>query len=162
MPLALVWIKATAILKSHGFFSSHFCGIPDCLYRNFTCNFTFENVSYVNCFNFICEMKIWCVLYMFCTPRFLTWNFEPVCFTCELGISYVKMSPFHMWNENFMCYTCFIHQDLWWNFESVCFTCECGILYVKTYPFHIWNENFICKNVTIPHVVHMWKGGITV
>ena len=40
--------------------------------------------------------------FMFRTRRFHMWNFEPGQFTCEVGISYVKMFPFHMWDENFI------------------------------------------------------------
>ena len=86
-------------------------------YKNFTLNITYENsISYVNCFNstwdvkilyvdliFIHESSISYVKYMFCVPRFHMWNSEPVHFTCELGVSFVKMLPFQMWNENFMC-----------------------------------------------------------
>ena len=54
-----------------------------------------HNISHVNCFNSISEMKISCVKYLFRMPTFHMWNFEPVHFTCEnVPIPYV----FHMWN----------------------------------------------------------------
>ena len=52
---------------------------------------------------FIRESAVSYVKFMFRSPRFRMWNFEPVHFTCELGILYVKTSQFHMWNENFVC-----------------------------------------------------------
>ena len=44
------------------------------------------------------------------------WKFEPVHFTYELVISYVKMPSLHMWNENF------IYEDV-----------------PIPYVFHMWN-----------------------
>ena len=56
--------------------------------QNLTCNFTYgNNISYVNCFNSICEMKI---LYV------------KLIFTGECSISYVKIFQFHVfhtWND---------------------------------------------------------------
>ena len=51
------------------------------------------------CEIFICEDSISYVKFMFRIPRFHTWNFEPVHFTCELGIPYVNRFPFHIWDE---------------------------------------------------------------
>ena len=80
-----------------------------------TCNFTYENnISYVNFFNsmremkisyvkliFTCECSISDVKYLFRTPRFHVWNFEPVHFTCELSISYANRSQFQLLKEKF-------------------------------------------------------------
>ena len=52
---------------------------------------------------FICQSSVSYVKYMFCTPRFDMGNFEPVHFTYELDVSYVKTFPFHLWNETYMC-----------------------------------------------------------
>ena len=88
-------------------------------YKKFTGKFTYGNsISYVNSFNFTCERKvsyvklilvskcsILHVRYIFHILRFHMWNFEPIPFTYELGISLkisLKMFRFHMWNENFM------------------------------------------------------------
>ena len=100
-------------------------------YRNSTCNFTYKNISFVNYFNSImCEMKISNVKFIFgceCsvsylkfpfrTRRFQMWNFEPAHFTYELGISYAKTLPFHVWNENL------INENL-----------------PIPYVFHMWNS----------------------
>ena len=97
-----------------------------------------KNISFVSCFNTICEMKtsygkfiliressISHVKYMFRTPRFHMWNFEPVRFTCELSISYMKTFPFHMWNGNFTCESVPIpyvfHK---WNSMRKSYSCE--------------------------------------
>ena len=71
-------------------------------YKNFTWNFKSEiNISLVNYFNsiweiriskvkliFICECLISYVKHMFRLPGFQMWDFEPVPFSCGLGISY--------------------------------------------------------------------------
>ena len=59
-------------------------------------------ISYVKVI-FIGEPSISYVKYIFQTPRFPLLKFEPIHFSCELSISYLRMSPFHMWNKNFTC-----------------------------------------------------------
>ena len=56
--------------------------------------------------NFIVECSNSYVIYMVRSPRFHMWNFEPVHYTCEVGISYVKTLPVDMWNDNFMYEKC--------------------------------------------------------
>ena len=97
-------------------------------YKTFTCNFLHENnLSYVSCFNSICEMKISYVKLIFhmwnkclvhkdfkckILKQFIShmnWVFHMWIgsrFVCEMKISYVKMSQFHMF---FTCFTCCSH-----------------------------------------------------
>ena len=104
-------------------------------YKSFTCNFIHENsLSYVNCFNSICEMKIsdvklifnmWnkCLIHKDFKCKILkqfisrmNWVFHMWIgsrFVCEMKISYVKMFQFHMF---FTCeITCetFVRKDNW-------------------------------------------------
>ena len=95
---------------------------------------------------FIREPAISCVEYMFRTPTFHTWNYEPVRFTCELVISYVKTSPFYMWMNISKVKMSQFHVFHMWKFW--------------TRSFHMWISCFICENVLISYVnwkLHMWK-----
>ena len=58
LPFVLGYIQVSL---APPFFLGAVFALDNCriLYKNFTYNFTYEyNISYVNCFNSICEMKI--------------------------------------------------------------------------------------------------------
>ena len=74
-----------------------------------------NSIPFVNCSNsvlmwnehFIREINfpMWMFhfKYEIHVSTFYIWNFEPVYFTGELGILYVKTFRSHMWKENFIC-----------------------------------------------------------
>ena len=109
-------------------------------YKHFICNFTGtyeDRISYENCFNSICGMKMSKVKLMFRTPRFHMWNFEPVKFPRELGISYVNRFPFRVWNESFVC------ED-----APVLYVFHrCKGYHVPSYP--ITSENLTCQRLRL-------------
>ena len=81
------------------------------------------SLLYLKWLSFVLYAGLWYLLYvkyMSRTPRFHMWNSQPVRFTYELVISYVKTFPFYIWNDNFII--------IMWKCSN------------STYVFHGWND----------------------